>query len=399
MRLLAAFATAILLSTSSGTGQEFSLTLHRLQASDLPVKEAPFALYYSPGAEAEADRYAAALGEAVAWYRETIGWDGRFAMAVLDEADYERYAGQTYPVPYAEVVTGLVVMPDDISSFPGFDAWGLDAIDLNASLTLHEIGHAIAHDIGLWSSSHWVNELIANVFLAAYLRAERPDDRGLLDGVPPGFADAARTTNLVDLDDLYSGVGLDTYAWFQFRLAAMADFLVADREFKPLIAELTATFPAEEARNASVMPTPEEALRRLEAIAPGVSALAADLLGRPDVPETEAVACGPDKADEATGAILVENHANQTLLIDTREEARWAVRLDLDDTGLTDAERDVEIDRLTDEALATGLYAWSIPPNHRRVFREHPSGTQLYIAGGNCVIVPNGVARFVWTDG
>lgn len=399
MRLLAAVFTAVLLSTSTGASQEFSLTFHRLQASDLPVKDAPFTLYCSPGAETEADRYAAALGEAVAWFREAIGWEGRFAMAVLDAADYERYAGQTYPVPFAEVVTGLVVMPDSIATFPGFDAWGLDAVELNANLTLHEIGHAIAHDIGLWSSSHWVNELVANVFLAAYLRAEQPDNR-LLDGVPPGFADAARTTNLVDLDDHYAGVGLDNYAWFQFRLATMADHLAADADFAELIAALTAAFPAEEAKIASVLPTPEEALRRLEAIAPGISALAADLLGRPDVPEIDAVACGPDEAaGDATGVVLVENRGSQTLRIDTREEAQWAVRLDFDDAGLGEAERDAEIDRLTDEALATGLYAWSIPPNHRRVFRDHAAGTQLYITGGGCLMVPDGVASFVWTDG
>jgi hypothetical protein len=301
-------------------------------------------------------------------------------------------------VPYAEVVTGLVVMPDSIVMFPGFDSWDLDAVELNATLTLHEIGHAIAHDIGLWSASHWVNELVANVFLAAYLHAARPTDRSLLEGVPPGFADAARTQNLVDLDDLYAGIGLDNYAWFQFRLATMADFLAADADFVDLIAKLRAAFPVDEAKNASVIPTPEEALRRLDAIKPGVSALAADLLGRPEAREIAPDPCGPDgEPGETKGVILVENLGNDALRIDTREEARWTVRIDFDDTGLSDAERDAEIDRLTDEALATGLHAWTIPPNHRRVFRDDGIGTQLYVAGGGCLIVPAGVAQFAWT--
>jgi hypothetical protein len=301
-------------------------------------------------------------------------------------------------VPYAEVVTGLVVMPDSIETFPGFDAWGLDAVDVNANLTLHEIGHAIAHDIGVWSSSHWINELVANVFLAGYLRAERPEDRSLLEGVPPGFADAARTMNLVDLDDLYSGVGLDNYAWFQFRLAAIADFLAADADFGALVANLKAAFPAEEADNASIMPTPEEALRRLEAIKPGVSALADDLLGRPEMPTLDTLPCGADDtATSEPGVVVVENAGDETVRISRRDETNFRVRLELFNTDMTEAEAAAEIERLTEEALATGRHGHAIPPAHRRVFRDDTAGAQLYIAGGGRLIVPEGVARFVWT--
>lgn len=397
MRLLAAFVTAALLSASRGVCHESSLTLHRLQDSDLPVKEAPFALYYSPAAEAEADRYAAVLAEAVDWYRETIGWEGRFAMAVLDDGDYERYAGQGYPVPFAEIVTGLVVMPDDISAFPGFDVWDLEAGHLNQTLTLHEVGHVIAYDIGLWSQSHWVNELMANVFLAGYLRARHPDDRALLEGVPPGFEDAGRTKHLVDLDRLYAGVGLDNYAWFQFRLAEIADHLAADADFATLIRALREAFPSGETGGNNV-PTPEESFRRLEAITPGIGAMAAGLVGRPPMPEIGAAACRVEPETRAAEGVLeIENASDRMLYLNERAHVAFMAEMLLM-SDLEGAAYDAAVEQATDDAMASDEFAYAVNPGHRRVYAD-PAGTQLHILGGDCVIVPDRAGRFVWTGG
>lgn len=103
-------------------------------------------------------------------------------------------------------------MPDRIDSFPGFDKWDLDPIALNAALTLHEIGHNVAFQLGIVSGNPWVNELIANVFLAGYARAEEESFAVLLNGVPPRFAEAGVLTYLHELDVLYAAVGLENYA-------------------------------------------------------------------------------------------------------------------------------------------------------------------------------------------
>ncbi len=391
-----AIAAALLAGCATASAQDHALTYHALRNSDLPSRQEPFPIWYSPSAEAEADQFADTMAEAVAWYREALAWEGPLRLAVLNAEDYARYAGQPYPVPYAEVVTGLVVMPDSVADFPGFDAWGLEDRALNTNLTFHEIGHAIARDIGLWSNSFFVNELVANVFLAGYLSATRPDDRSLLEGVPEGFADAARTQYLVDLDDLYSGVGLDNYAWFQFRLAEIADHMVAGRDFGALVADLRAAFPATETVAGGVMPTPEESFRRLEALAPGVTELAADMLGRPGLPGLSTIACGEDDgATTERGVILLENASHDTVRITTRNRARFAVRLDAFGADMSEA----EIERLTDEALATGKYGLAIAPAHRYAFTQETAGTQLYIADGGCLIVPEGVGSYVWTGG
>lgn len=396
LRRLAAIvvAAAVFVSAPGMAQDDHALTYHSLRASDLPYREEPFPVWHSPSAEREADAFVATMADAVAWYRAETNWDGQLKLAVLNAGDYARYAGQPYPVPYAEVATGLVVMPDSIAAFPGFDAWGLEDRALNTSLTFHEIGHAIARDIGLWSNSFWVDELVANVFLAGYLRAARPDDRSLLQGVPPAFREAARTTRLTDLDDLYAGVGLDNYAWFQFRLAAIADHMVEGRDFGALVEGLRAAFPISETAVGMVMPTPEESLRRLEAIAPGTTALAVDMLGR--LPSLETVACGADDgATEAAGVVLFENASGEIVRIDTRDGAEFAVRLEAFGHDIDGA----EIARLTEAALATGAHGVAIPPAHRYVLRQQTAGTQLYIAGGDCLIVPEGAAAFTLTSG
>ena len=55
-------------------------------------------LFYSRGAETEAGFYATEVEAAVRWYRETLGWAGSVAMAVLSEADYRRTTAIPYPV-------------------------------------------------------------------------------------------------------------------------------------------------------------------------------------------------------------------------------------------------------------------------------------------------------------
>lgn len=279
MRRLAALvvAAAVVLGAPAGA-QDAATDRDRLVALGLPVQDRPVPVHYSRWASDAASTYAHALNEAAAWYRAELGWDGPMTMAVLDAADYARVTTIPYPVPYAERDTGLVVMPDDISSFPGFDAWGIEAVALNANLTFHEIGHIIAWQTGVWSGSYWVNELVADVFLAAYLRANKPDDRTLLEGVPPAFADAGVITSLSELDRLYAGVGLANYAWFQFRLAAMADHMVADGDFAALIDALRVAFPKDEYVAGAPAPSTEVALARLEAISPGVAAMARDMV-------------------------------------------------------------------------------------------------------------------------
>lgn len=194
----------------------------------------------------------------------------RLRVAVLTAEDYARVGTIPYPTPYTETRTGMIVIADDVSSHPGFELWDIDPFELNVAWAFHELGHKIARDLGIWSPSFFVNELIANVFMAAYIRAERPIFLAYQSGIPPRFADAGRLTSLAAFDQVYFGMGQQNYLWFHFHLAEMADFMVRDEDFGTLVERLGEAFQLANPRPETV----DESLARLERIKPGVTALA-----------------------------------------------------------------------------------------------------------------------------
>ncbi len=243
-------------------------------------------VYHSASALAPARTYGAAVAAALAWYRAQLGWDGVVAVVVLDAADWQAMVSLPYPVPHAERRWNVVVMPDSVEQFPGFADWDLDAALLNETLTFHEVGHLISPALGLAAGNHWIDELSANLFLAAYVRAERPDLAPILAGVPPRFANPGPFDQLFDLDSFYAGGGLENYAWFQFRLAALADRIVQGRPFAEVVQALRQAFDGAD-RRLTVAAT----LARIEQVAPGSTALVADMGGDGILPALTPAAC------------------------------------------------------------------------------------------------------------
>ncbi|MCB1489756.1 MAG: hypothetical protein KDJ88_20145 [Bauldia sp.] len=393
----AALSIAPLAAGDSLPGDEYATNLERLEALDLPSTSDTVTVYYSPDVSGVAATYAATLTRAVAWFRDQLGWSDPVIMAVLDSGDYARVTAWPYPIPHAERSTGLVIMPDSIESYPGFERWPFDAVTLNADLTAHEIGHVIAWQTGIWSNSHWVNELVADVFLAGYIHALKPDDRALLAGVPAGFEDAGKVKSLAELDLYYAGIGLENYAWFQFRLAALADYLVADGDFAGLIGGLRAAFPKQDFLTGDAEPTTAEAFRRLEALRPGVTALAGDLTGPDSLTTIAAVACGPEPAPVAQeGVVVIENDGDRPLKVNQRQLVRSLVEIDIAfETDLEGEALEAELDRLTDEAMTGDDYARIVPAGTRLHFQDKV-GAQLHLVGGDCLIVRADPSRFDW---
>jgi hypothetical protein len=192
-------------------------------------------------------------------------------MAVLTAADYQWTTRLPYPTPFTETRTGFIVIADRVDTHPGFEMWDLDGQALNTAWAFHEIGHVIARDRGIGSGSPWIGELVANVVMAAYVRAERPQFDGFQSGLPARFATAARVTQLAAFDRIYFQMGQLNYLWFQFQIAAVADYLVAEGDFAAVMAALEREFPASRPRrDESVAAT----FARLERVRRGVTAFA-----------------------------------------------------------------------------------------------------------------------------
>jgi hypothetical protein len=272
-RLLGAFAALILLAAGLAPAAAQS-GLDRLDALDLPQITGRITLDHSEAASEIAGAYFPEIDAAARWFEDMLGWTGPVRVAVLTAEDYARVGTIPYPSPYTETRTGLIVIADDVSTHPGFELWDLDAFELNAAWAFHELGHKIARDLGIWSPSYFVNELIANVFMAAYVRAERPIFAGFQSGMPPRFASAGTITRLEDFDRVYFGMGQANYLWFHFHLAAMADFIVTDEDFPAIVARLQGEFPLVQPRAETLA----QSFARLERVKPGVTALTAPLL-------------------------------------------------------------------------------------------------------------------------
>ncbi len=269
--LLGAWLPAASAQTLAGASN-----LARAETAGLPaIRDGALTLYHSAPAAIAAEHYRKELVAAIGWFRANAGWTvASVRVAVLDSADYARITGIPYPTPHAETRTGFIIIADDIRAHPGFALWDLDAEAVNTAWAFHELGHVIAGDLEIRSGSAWINELIANVFMAAYIRAERPHYAGYQGGMPPRFAAAGRLTRLADLDRIYFEMGQLNYLWFHFQLARLADLMVADGDFGAALAGLRREFPAE----TSWQPvTIDETFARLERIAPGITAAAGAL--------------------------------------------------------------------------------------------------------------------------
>ncbi len=315
-------------------------------------------VYHSATAIEAAQTYGAAIAAALAWYRAELGWQGEVAVAVLDAADWQAMVSLPYPVPHAERAWNVVVMPDSVERFPGFAKWDLDAALLNEALTFHEVGHLVSPGLGLAAGNHWIDELTANLFLAAYVRAERPDLAPILAGVPPRFANPGPFDQLFDLDSFYAGGGLENYAWFQFRLAALADRIVRNRPFAAVMQAMGQAFPAEGADRRLTVP---ETLARLERVAPGATALVADMGGAGLLPALVPGAC-PERVPAAGRESLV--------FLDNRSAAALGYR-----------------------PFPSAAPFAQLPPGEV-VALIAGAGSQIELDAGTCLAVPPGYARY-----
>ena len=231
---------------------------------------------YSEGADEEARFFADEVAAAVDWYRQELGWDGTIRMAVLGAADYPRVTPLPYPSPHAETATGFIVVADRADDHPGFDLWDLDNQVVSAAWAFHEVGHVIARDLGIVSANLWVNELIANVIMAGYIRAARPELIGYQSGMPPRFASQNRFGTLAEFDEIYFRMGQRDYLGFHFHLAALADFMVdGPGGLAAVIDGLRREFPLEEGRGRE---TVAATVDRLERVRVGVAAMVAPLM-------------------------------------------------------------------------------------------------------------------------
>ena len=132
---------------------------------------------------------------------------------MLDADDWRELVALPYPVPPRRSEPEPC---GDAGQHRGLSRlrhlWDFEPEALNVALTFHEIGHVIADQLDIRSDNHWIEELVADLFLSTHVRAGRGYLTPILSGVPPRFSNPGPYDQLADPDFFYAGVGLESYA-------------------------------------------------------------------------------------------------------------------------------------------------------------------------------------------
>jgi hypothetical protein len=294
-----ALLTALLCATPTGAqGQPNDApdaVLLRLRASGLSSSTDRITVYFPAGMEARALADRARVQEALRFYADSLGVTPELTLGVLDRRTWESLGvPQPYGIPGVEGVPPVAYVPATDDGLATMDAlsiaarvgdsahrllaaagtdWEGAARSHVALVGLHELGHVLVNTYGIRTRSLWLNEWLATYAGYAFMRAQRPIDALVWEGVLQGFRDAVQPEHrtLEEFERLYFGVGALNYVWYQARFQAQVQAVHATHGVDFLRRVRAAFAPnAPSASGADV-------LTRLESIAPGFRAWAATM--------------------------------------------------------------------------------------------------------------------------
>ena len=265
-------------------GQE-ETTLEKVRGLGLSSIPDPIPAFYSEGYMARAQFLQGVLGRAVDFFSDSFGVEVSLNLAILNEGDWVQVSGT---LPYGALyVTGrphLVVLPatTDVPVTQDFlgptrpegrvewlEVGGLSFEEAAKRMVdlvgFHEVGHTFREALGIPRVSNWFNEFLASYLAYAFMRAEEPILAGVWNGMMHLKAGAERPshTTLDDFQELYFGVGLENYVWYQsqFQERVHEVYEASGLGFVSLVVDSFSSMP-EQLED-------EVALRKLEEIVPG----------------------------------------------------------------------------------------------------------------------------------
>jgi hypothetical protein len=315
IRVSAAF---LLLTAALAGAQENDSTLTKLRRLQLPELPGSVPVMYVPSAKDRAQQYQGSLQAADVWFEEQLGVRVPIVLAVLDQKTYVKAAGPEWPMPYSDTdfTPGLIVFPSRIEDLIGPDPKSKTP---GEHIAYHEAGHIFAHSLKIQSGNAFVNELVAQIFMTAYIKENRPDLKWLLpDPAPSGFKDAPRYSSLADLDYIYMGVGFQNYVWFQYQLQRVAHFLVIGQKFPIVIQKLRHEFPSDTQKQETI----QQIVAHLDKVRPGVGEILGPLAEPTTLPSLRPSACSKQALQATTKSVIaIRNDSDRPLALAPPEGA------------------------------------------------------------------------------
>ena len=323
-RLIVAFAlllTAALGATGQSNPVEDEPTIEKIRALHLPYVPGPVPVYYSRGAgvEARALKYQKSILACQQWYDQQVGKHVDITLAVLNKTDWEKVTDFGYPMPFnfggwRSLPPAGIVVPTRFEDYPNSADFTDDPELLTENISFHELGHLYAHYTDMEIGDNLVAELYANIFMAAYVRAQRPDMLVFLQG-PSRKLPPERYTSLEDLQYIADGVGFTNYGWFHFQIYRMADLLLKDKPLPQLLAELKKTF------NDPIQRPFKDVAARLETIRPSISKEMGDLWKPTTIPGAQPKPCKETARSGKDSDLVVLNLSPKTVTVTSGKDA------------------------------------------------------------------------------
>lgn len=291
MKSLRIVSSAVLLTAGYLGAQSSADTLSRLRALQLKEVPGPVPLIYSPASAQRALRWQRSLAAAQAWFQTQLHLQAPVTLAVLDRETWKRVS--TEAMPHAIVKSALIVFPEHIEDIYPDAPKSLDPVLAAEAVISHEAGHILA-DALKFDGNTFVSEFVANVFMAGYIRAARPDLTFMLNGPVPGMK-TPRYTSGGDLNYLEANVPPENYLWFELQLQRLADYCLKGRDFAAVVEKLAVAFPAVHPRHVNIV----EASNRLEALFPGFKTAAGAIAGPPTLTRIKPATCNDSPKSDA----------------------------------------------------------------------------------------------------
>jgi hypothetical protein len=295
-------------------------TIEKVRALHLPYVAGAIPVYYSVGAEARALKYQKAIIECQRWYDQQVGKHVDVTLAVLNKADWENVTDIGYPMPsnvggWRSLPPAGVLVPARFEDYPNGADFTDDPELLVQNIAFHELGHLYAHYIGMEIEDNLVAELYANIFMVAYVRAQRPDMIVFLQGPSPKLP-PERYTSLEDLQYVAADVGLTNYGWFQFQIYRLADLLLKDKPLPNLLAELKKAF------DDPVQRPFKDVAAKLQAIRPAIAREMGDLWKPTTIPEAQPRPCKETATSGKDSDVVVLNSSLKTVKVTSGKDAQ-----------------------------------------------------------------------------
>ncbi len=212
---LALFTIVTLLPQSPATSQSSAATsqpakpvaelLTRIRSLGIPSSTDRLTVYYDVGHEAKAIRLRTLVQDALQFFADSLGVTPELTLAVLERPAWERVIlEQPYGIPGVHGTPPVAFLPATDENLAADDALAIEPgiSDSTRALVrasgrtwaeasrryvdlvgLHELGHVFAGAYGIRVQSKWFNEWLATYFCYAFLRAHRPLDAHLWEGI------------------------------------------------------------------------------------------------------------------------------------------------------------------------------------------------------------------------